>query len=147
MLSSRPSMKILGALMGCALCFSSTAVGATTVTPVTVAATAVPGPAISPWAALSAFSTQSSASAACVAGAAAITAAQSSPPGCVLPVVDTAPVPPARVTPAYVPAVEREGIGLLPILAGLALIAGLAALFLLDDDDDDDEDEVEPISP
>lgn len=138
MLSSRPSRRILAALLSCALCFSSTAAGA---------ATAIPTPAISPWVALSALSTPASATAVCAAGAAAVSAAQAPAPGCVLPVVDQPPPVPAApiVAPVGEPAVEGRGIGLLPILAGLAVIAGVAALILSGGDDDDDD--VEPISP
>ncbi len=139
MLSSKPSRRLVGALLGCALCFSSTAAGATTT---------VPAPSISPWVALSALSTPASASAVCAAGAAAVTAAQAAAPGCVLPVVDPAPVPPPPapvVTPVITPDVDGGGIGLLPILAGLAVVAGLAALLLIDKDDDDDDDEA--VSP
>lgn len=138
MLSSKPSRRIVGALLGCALCFSSTAAGATTT---------VSAPSISPWVALSALTTPASASAACAAGAAAVTAAQAPAAGCVLPVVDPpAPAPPAPVvTPVITSDVDGGGIGLLPILAGLAVVAGLAALLLIDNDDDDDDDEA--VSP
>lgn len=139
MLSSRPSRQITGALLGCALCFSSTAAGA---------ATAVSTPRINAWVALSALSTPASASAACVAGAAAVTAAQAPAQGCVLPVVDQPP--PVAAAPAAPPVAvpvteDGGGIGLLPLLAGLALVAGLAAVLLIDGDDDDDD--AEPISP
>jgi len=138
MISSRHSRQILGALLGCALCFSSTTAAA---------ATAVSPPSISPWVALSALSTQSSASAVCVAGAAAVSAAQAPAAGCVLPVVDQPPPVPVApaVTPAVVPVVEDGGgIGLLPILLGLAAVAGIAALILSNDDDDDED---VPMSP
>lgn len=141
MISSKHAKQILGALAGCALCFSSTAAGATT---------AVRAQSINPWVALSAFSTPASASAVCAAGAAAVSAAQMPAEGCVLPAVDQAPPPPVpaapAVTPAAVPVVRDGGIGLLPILLGLAAIAGIAALVLSGDDDDDDDEEV-PISP
>lgn len=139
MLSSKPSRQIIGALLGCALCFSSTAAGATT----TAAA-----PSISPWLALSALTTPASASAVCAVGAAAISAAQAPAPapGCVLPVIDTpppAPVAPA-VTPAVASEIEGRGIGVLPILLGLAALGGLAALLLIDGDDEDDDFELSP---
>jgi hypothetical protein len=140
MLSSKPSRQIVGALLGCALCFSSTAAGAATTASI---------PSINPWVALSAFGTPASASAVCVAGAATISAAQAPAAGCVLPVVDLpppAPIAPAP-TPAFVPAAERGGIGILPILAGLAVIAGIAALLLLNGDDDDNDDNEVPVSP
>lgn len=61
--------------------------------------------------------------------------------GCVLPVTDPAAVPPPPVEAApYVETTGGGGIGILPILAGLALI-GLAAYLLLDDDD---EEEISP---
>lgn len=138
MLSSRPSKQFVGALLGCALCFSSTAAGAATTASI---------PSISPLVTLSAFGTQASASAVCAAGAAAATAAQAPAAGCVLPVVDVAPPPPPPltpvVTPAY-PAAGGEGIGLVPILIGAAVLAGLAAWLLLRDHDDDNEEAVSP---
>ena len=60
--------------------------------------------------------------------------------GCVLPVTDPAAVPPPPVDAAPMVETTGGGIGILPILAGLALI-GLAAILLLDDDDD----EISPI--
>lgn len=135
MLSSSPSRQFVGALLACALCFSSTAAGA---------ATTVSIPSVSPLVALSAFGTQASASAVCAAGAATVSAAQAPAAGCVLPVVDTPPPPPppaAVVTPVYGPATDGAGIGLFPILIGAAVLAGLAAWLLLKDDDDDDDDD------
>ena len=133
-----PSRRIVGALLGCALCFSSTAAGA---------ASTVSAPSLSPLVALSAFGTQASASAVCAAGAASVSAAQAPAAGCVLPVVDAPPPSPApATTPSFTPAVEsRGGIGLVPILIGAAVLAGLAALLLLNGDgDDDDGDQVSP---
>lgn len=136
MLHKRPVKQAAGALIGLALCVSSTAAGATV----------VPTSSISPLVALSAFGTQASSSAVCAAalqGATTVAAAaQASAPGtgCVLPVVD-APVPvaqPAPPPPLPVYAVAEEpGFGLLPVLLGLAAIAGIAALVLSDDDDGD----------
>lgn len=87
--------------------------------------------------------------AASAAAAGAATAAQAAPaqPGCVLPVVDAQPVAPVAEVPppVYVPPpATGGGIGVLPLLLGLAAIAG--GLYLLLDDDDDDEIEL-PISP
>ena len=136
MLSSRPSTQIVGALLACALCFSSTAAGA---------ATAVSPPAISQWVALSALSTPASATAVCAAGAAAVSAAQAPAAGCVLPVVDQPPPVPVAsgATPVIMPAAEGGGINWLPLLGGLALIAAFAALVLSNGDNDEDE----PVSP
>lgn len=75
------------------------------------------------------------------AGAAACQAGQ---PGCVLPVAEPAPPPPPPAeAPPPVAVVEQEtkGIGVWPIILGIAALAGLAFLLL---DDDDDEDEVSP---
>jgi hypothetical protein len=130
-MSSKPSKKFVGALLGCALCFSSTAAGAATTAPI---------PSVSPLVVLSAFGTQASANAVCAAGAAA--AAQAPATRCVLPVVDPAPVPAAAATtPVYA---DGGGIGLVPILVGLAVVAGIAALLLIDGDDDDDDDQLSP---
>ena len=141
MLSLAPTKQIAGALMGLALCVSSTAAGAAT--------TAVPS--ISPLVALSAFGTAQSSSAICattVQGAAITTAAAQAAPGagCVLPVVDQ-PVPVAQTTSAaHVPVVEPGGIGLLlPVLGGLALFAALSALVLSGDEDGDIN--FPPVSP
>jgi len=59
--------------------------------------------------------------------------------GCVLPITDA---PPPPVETAFVE--ERGGIGLLPILIGLGVLA--AALYFLVLDDDDDEEDL-PASP
>lgn len=97
MLFSKPSV-ITKALMGAALCLSSTSVYA-------------------------------SSAAACQAGQA----------GCVLPVTDpaAAPAPPMETSAPIIE--ESSGIGILPIIAVLAL-AGLALILLLDDD----EEEISP---
>lgn len=98
----------------------------------------------SPWAALSAFAGQSSSQALC--GAAATTAAQTGTPGCVLPATD-APVAPVGNEPvAVVPeAVGGTGLGVLPLIAGLAVLAGAIALIASSGDDDDIT--VTPVSP
>ncbi len=138
-----------GAAMGIALCVSSTV----------ASASAIPQSSISPLVALSAFGTQSSSSAVCAAGlqgsAAAVAAAGQAvvvpgTQGCVLPMIDqpvapmVADVPP----PVYLPpaAVASQGLGFLPLIAGLALVAGLAAL-LLRDKDDGDGLIIGPVSP
>jgi hypothetical protein len=106
---------------------------------------------IDPLVALSVFGTAESQAAVCAAGSAAAAAgaavaAQGAQPGCVLPVVD-APPPPVVSQPTYIEPVvtRRDGIGILPLLLGLAALAA-AAILLLGDDDDDDEIRI-PISP
>lgn len=76
---------------------------------------------------------------AATAGAAAAGQAAPAQPGCVLPMVDAAPAPVAEAPPApvYVPPAERGGfgIGVIPILLGLA-----ALVWVLHGGHDDDED-------
>lgn len=106
---------------------------------------------LSPWVALSAFASSGSSAALCAgaASAAASSAAQGAAPGCVLPVVD-APPPiaetpaPEALAPAVAPVAASQGIGALPILLGLAALAGLAAILLASDDDGDDEIAISP---
>jgi len=135
-----------GVLVGMALCFSSTVAAATAVP--AASAPAVPV-SISPFVALSAYGTLQSREAVCAtaagaAGAAAAAEGQAPGQGCVLPVLD----PPAPVAvntappPAYV-APAGFGLGIGALLAGLALVTGLAAVLLSGNDDDD----VLPISP
>ena len=89
---------------------------------------------IDPWAALSALSGAAPAAALC--GAAAAAAAMQPAPGCVLPVVDAAPVvaqagPPP---PTPVPPVEPVGggFGIDPLLVGLGvLVVGALVYFLV----------------
>ena len=141
MLSSSPAEKVVGALLGFAICVGSTAASAATTAPV---------PSISPMVALSAFAAAGSGNILCataVQGAATVSAAAQAAPGsgCVLPIVDQ-PVPVAQqVAPeAYVPAPQGR-IGLLPLLGGLAAIVGLAALLMINDNDG--EIRLPPISP
>lgn len=107
-------------------------------TPVSAAVSAQPA-SYSPWAALSALATPASSQALCGAAAsnAAASASQAGSPGCVLPVVDAppvvatpepVPVPPGPpVGPGVVPA---GGLGVIPLIAGLAVLAGAVALAL-----------------
>jgi hypothetical protein len=94
-------------------------------------------PTYSPWVMMSAMASQGSSAALCAAGASAASAAaaQGAASGCVLPQVD-APVPVAQApveaplgTGVVAPA-AAAGIGFLPILLGLAALAGIAALVL-----------------
>lgn len=101
-------------------------------------------PQVNPWAALTAMSGGAPAAALCGAAAMAA-AAQTAAPGCVLPVVDAAPVaatPPP--TPVPVPPVEPVGggFGIDPLLLALGVLAaGALIYFVLNKDDDEDEDE------
>jgi hypothetical protein len=138
--------------------------GARLVVMASAASLLVSGPAVaaartqtvdySPWAALSAFAAPASSQALCGAAAAsaaasavAATAAQSGTPGCVFPTLD-APVPPpvAETAPLATPAaaVAGAGIGILPLLAGLAALGGLAALLLSNGDGGQDRISVSP---
>ena len=109
-------------------------------TPALASASAVqsaPTP-ISPMVALSIFGSQASAAALCgsaAASAAASSAAAQAPgAGCVLPVVDAPPPPVVDAAPLPPPS---GGIGITPILLGLAAIAILAALIASQDNDND----------
>ena len=121
-------------VLSCALCFSSTA----------AAAASRPAPqSISPLATISIFGSPAAATALCgnstAAAAAGAVAAQAPAPGCVLPVVDPAPLPPvSEAAPPLPPPPAPAGIGLLPILLGVAGIIGLALLIASQGDDDDD---------
>jgi hypothetical protein len=119
------------------------------------AASAAPR-AVDPLVALSVFGTAESRAAVCAAGsqaaaaAGAAVAAQAAPaPGCVLPVTDAPPPAPVTAAPPPAPVVEPVatggGIGILPLLLGLAAIAAAAAL-LLKGDNGNDQITV-PISP
>ena len=128
---------VSGAIVGIALCFSSTVATAATAP---VAATYAPM-SISPFVALSAYGTMQSRSAVCATavGAAGVSAAAEgqAAPGCVLPVLD--PVAPVVVETApvgFAPvAAPGFGFGIGALLAGLVLVAGLAAVLLIDNDE------------
>lgn len=101
-------------------------------------------PAANPLATISIFGSPSAAVVLCGNGAsvaaAGSAAAQAPAPGCVLPVVDPAPLPPVSQTePLPPPPPPAAGVGLLPILLGLAGIVGLALLIASQGDDDDDD--------
>ena len=122
--------------LSCALCWSSTAVAA---------APRVAPQAINPLATISIFGSPAAAAALCgnsgAVAAAGAAAAQAPAPGCVLPVVDAAPVVPVS-EPAPLPPpppAAGGGIGLLPILLGVAGIIGLALLIASQDNGDDDD--------
>jgi len=102
---------------------------------------------ISPWATLSAFGTQASRDAACAAGTAAAASAataQSATSGCVLPVTDPAPPPPAAdaVPPQMV---ETGGVGVSPLVLALGALALAGLIYLVVKGGDDDEGS--PLSP
>lgn len=123
---------LVGVFAAGSLVFSSTgAVAATASAPVAQ---------VSPWAVLSVMSGGASALAACGASAAAAAAATAAQPaaGCVLPQVDVAPVaqPAGPPQPIPVPPVEPAGagLGISPLLLGLAAIAaGIGLYFALRD--------------
>jgi len=109
---------------------------------------------IDPLVALSAFGTAQSAAIVCGSGtqaaatAGAAVAAQGQP-GCVLPAVDAPPpVVTENVPPpvAVAPVVAGGGIGVLPLLLGLAALAGAAAILLRNNGDNDGEIVI-PVSP
>lgn len=121
---SRKIKGMIGALIAGSMIMSSTAVVASTV-PV--------APQASPWAVLSVMS--GGASAAAVCGAAAVAAAaQGSAAGCVLPALDAPPpvASSAPPPPIPVPPVEATsaGLGISPLLLGLAAIAAGLGLYL-----------------
>lgn len=115
------------------------------------AAPTAPIRSVDPLVSLSALASVASRTAVCAgsvaAAAAASAAVQPGPAGtCVLPL--TAPPPPVPVTEAVAPpppGPAPKSIGALPIILGLAALAGLIALILLSDDDGNGDNT--PISP
>ena len=135
---------VAGAIVGFALCFSSTVASAAALP----SAPAISAPmSISPFVTVSAYGTIQSQSAVCAATAGAVgaaAAAQGQVPaqGCVLPILDpAAPVAvyPGSIAPvASVPVASSGfGLGIFPLLVGLALVAGLAAVLFSGDNDND----------
>lgn len=102
---------------------------------------------IDPLVIVSVFGTAESRAAVCAAGAAqaataggSAVAAQAGTGGCVLPVVDAAPAPPVIEGPnpsmaAVDPVAAGGGVGIIPLLAGLAAVAAAAAILLKNNDD------------
>jgi len=90
-------------------------------------------------------SSTSASAAPAAAAAAAAAACQSGQPGCVLPVGEAAPPPvvqiqtpaPIQTGPYVAPEPSGGGIGLFPILLGLAALAALYYFVIRDDNDDD----------
>jgi hypothetical protein len=110
--------------------------------------------AVDPLVSLSALGTAQSRAAVCAAGttAAAMAGAaslQAAPPGCVLPVTGpvAAPVgeavPPPPLATGVMPAAGK-GLGMLPLLGGLALLGVVAALLIRGGTQEGD---LTPISP
>ena len=117
------SRRVIGLLVAGSMVFSSTAALAAAASP--------PATQPDPWAVLSVMSGGASAVAAC--GAASFAAAAAQPaPGCVLPQVDAVPVPPPPPQAIPAPPVETEGgLGISPLLIGLALVAAGVALYFI----------------
>jgi hypothetical protein len=118
--------RLIGVFVAGSMLLSSTAVAAST-GPV--------APQADPWAVLSVMNGGASAAAVCgAAAAAAATAAQGTAAGCVLPAVDTPPAvaqagpPPPIPVPPVEPA--GAGLGVSPLLLGLAVLAGAVGLYL-----------------
>jgi hypothetical protein len=109
MLHNRPVKQLAGAIIGFALCVSSTAAGAA----------ATPSPSISPLVALSAFGTPASASAVRP----------------VMPVSNALTLPMAAAAVQGDPYEDGTGPGLLPALLVLGLFAVAVVIILSNDDD------------
>jgi hypothetical protein len=115
---------LIGVFIAGSMIFSST--GA-------IAAAAPPVSQPDPWAVLSAMSGGASAAAVCGAAAAAAAAAVQPAAGCVLPQVDAVPAAQTPPQPVPVPPVEpaSSGLGISPLLIGLAAVAAGVALYLV----------------
>ena len=115
------------------------------------AAPASPTRTLDPLVSLSALGSVASSTAVCAgstaAAAAASAAMQPVAPGCLLPL--TAPPPPAPVAEAVAPppppGPPPKSIGTLPLILGLAALAGLIALILASDDNGHGDNT--PVSP
>jgi hypothetical protein len=116
--------RTLGALVVGSLMFSSMA-----------GASARPAPVatqqVNPWAALSALSVGAPAATICAGSAAAAAQARA---GCVLPVMDVTPPPPAPASAAVPASAVRPTFGLNPLALGLlALVAGIGIFLAVRD--------------
>lgn len=119
-MASRGFRCVLGALAATSLMASSTAA---------IASNPAPVPQADPWAVLSAMSGGAPAAAMCGAAAAAAAAGTQSPAGCVLPVVDAAPLPPPPAPPPPIPAAV-ESAGISPLILGLLAVAAGVGIYL-----------------
>jgi len=116
------------------------------------AAPALPPSSLDPLVSLSVLATGASRAAVCAGSTAAVAGAaagmQSPAPGCVLPVTAPPPAVAAEAAPPPVvapPPPVGSGIGVLPLLLGLAALAGVAVLIASSDDDDNGD--LIPVSP
>ena len=144
MANGRVAFKFAAGFAVFATVFSSTASAATTAVG-----------AVDPLVSLSVFGTSSSRAAVCAAGTAAAAtaaagaaaAAQAPAPGCVLPVMDAAPVAVQTVEPVVLAPVApvSAGFSALPLLLGLAASAFLVA-YLMSAKSDGSGD-LTPVSP
>lgn len=98
----------------------------------TAATAARPDLQADPFAVIGLMSSGGSAAALCGAAAAAAAAVQPAS-GCVLPQIDVAPaaVPSAPPPPVAVPVAATGGVGISPLLLGLAAVAAGVALYLV----------------
>lgn len=119
-MTSRLTQSVVGVMLAGSLMASSTAAVAASVPPIRQA---------DPWAVLAVMS--GGAPAAAVCGAAAAAAAGMTPTGCVLPVVDAAPVPvPAAAPPPEVLTPAAAGAGISPLVLALLAIAAGVGVYL-----------------